>query len=623
MADFLISIGGDPLDRAYQKMSAIFRVSGYQPQSVEIGVTPGMSWAVAAHLSCSHRGFMAQHSLLAAQPKAGAIGQVRLDDRGCLERKLKESSSLSDGRVSDIEIVSSAWSSYGNAIFDWIEGDYALIFFSNNQSSLTVARDPFGTAELYYSELDNGAVVISNSIVPLLAFDGIPPVVDDRAMVDFLLSGSINHWDKSLTPYKHIHQVVPGSLVTFSSTSRLERKFWRFPSARREFSNLKGEEIGEVFNQVLSSAVEDRLREKRVVLMLSGGLDSTSVAVAAADVMVKAESVVAMTAVGSPDDIEGKLAGKVSKSIGMPHSFHAVLRKRPFEDWVSSPFPTCNFYNTHLDSLRCQSELGDYSLNACSADFMLSPDPMSLVGVFRHFGPMDGLRTIGLLLANYGFLPILPDPRKLLFPHSDVRPSASNLKARTGAAIESGPPKWLNPSFSAMGNSRRQLDWKTYQFNRDEHCLRPRARAAVLKKDRLAMRGCYWPSGFVPARFGDPFLDRRVIEFLWSLPPLPWFHRKHLLRFSMASKLPKEVINRPKTPARKWVDRTYTEYLTDWFPGEESRRFFVTEELPRSFTRDTLPRDFHPVFLDFWMRDAQARIKSLRKEVNIASKTMT
>src|SRR6202044_346016 len=65
-----------------------------------------------------------------------------------------------------------------------------------------------------------------------------------------------------------------------------------------------------------------------------------------------------------------------------------------------------------------------------------------------------------------------------------------------------------------------------------------------------------WPALFDDLRFAEargpfewrhPFLDLRVLEYMISLPPVPWAWRKHLLRKSMANRLPPAILARDKT----------------------------------------------------------------------------
>lgn len=66
-----------------------------------------------------------------------------------------------------------------------------------------------------------------------------------------------------------------------------------------------------------------------------------------------------------------------------------------------------------------------------------------------------------------------------------------------------------------------------------------------------------WPAVFADYEFEEslgplalrhPFLDLRVLEFMLSVPTLPWAREKLLLREAMRGHLPPEVLARRKTP---------------------------------------------------------------------------
>jgi asparagine synthase (glutamine-hydrolysing) len=50
------------------------------------------------------------------------------------------------------------------------------------------------------------------------------------------------------------------------------------------------------------------------------------------------------------------------------------------------------------------------------------------------------------------------------------------------------------------------------------------------------------------AEVRHPFFDLRLVEYLLSVPPLPWLVDKELLREAMKNRLPESVRDRPKTP---------------------------------------------------------------------------
>jgi asparagine synthase (glutamine-hydrolysing) len=52
----------------------------------------------------------------------------------------------------------------------------------------------------------------------------------------------------------------------------------------------------------------------------------------------------------------------------------------------------------------------------------------------------------------------------------------------------------------------------------------------------------------VPLEWSSPYFDVRVIEFLFSLPPMPHFANKDIVRQSMRGWIPEELLRRKKTP---------------------------------------------------------------------------
>jgi asparagine synthase (glutamine-hydrolysing) len=52
----------------------------------------------------------------------------------------------------------------------------------------------------------------------------------------------------------------------------------------------------------------------------------------------------------------------------------------------------------------------------------------------------------------------------------------------------------------------------------------------------------------VPLKFRFPFFDQRLVEFILTVPPVPWFTDKHLLRAAISNRISLTVLQRPKTP---------------------------------------------------------------------------
>ncbi|MFI5232071.1 MAG: asparagine synthase-related protein, partial [Gemmatimonadales bacterium] len=58
----------------------------------------------------------------------------------------------------------------------------------------------------------------------------------------------------------------------------------------------------------------------------------------------------------------------------------------------------------------------------------------------------------------------------------------------------------------------------------------------------------------VPLEIVWPLLDVRVMEFVFSIPPVPWCQRKELMRQAFRGELPDEVLARNKEPLRGFFE---------------------------------------------------------------------
>jgi asparagine synthase (glutamine-hydrolysing) len=69
----------------------------------------------------------------------------------------------------------------------------------------------------------------------------------------------------------------------------------------------------------------------------------------------------------------------------------------------------------------------------------------------------------------------------------------------------------------------------------------------------------------------DPFLDLRLVEFIFAIPTLPWLFQKDILRRSMAPLLPHKIIKRPKTPlgdlGSSLSAKLENSWINDWTPS--------------------------------------------------------
>jgi asparagine synthase (glutamine-hydrolysing) len=105
------------------------------------------------------------------------------------------------------------------------------------------------------------------------------------------------------------------------------------------------------------------------------------------------------------------------------------------------------------------------------------------------------------------------------------------------------PPAWLRRDLVARHFVRPE--------RRTAHRTRPQSAAALSAADWESVTTMLDPrTSGVAHGFVLPYLDLRLIDFVYSVPPIPWLQKKWMLRRSFRGVLPEEVLARPKAPLR-------------------------------------------------------------------------
>jgi len=109
-------------------------------------------------------------------------------------------------------------------------------------------------------------------------------------------------------------------------------------------------------------------------------------------------------------------------------------------------------------------------------------------------------------------------------------------------------PRWLNRDFAERHHLAERV--RTLGEGGDtSHPWHPNAVASLT--------GPIWQSHFADFDFDEtlgpvvwrhPYLDTRVLEYMLSVPPIPWAWKKQLVREAMRGRMPDELLKREKTP---------------------------------------------------------------------------
>jgi asparagine synthase (glutamine-hydrolysing) len=468
---------------------------------------------------------------------------ARLDAREELLSELKRSGRSVRPNAPDSELILNAYAAWGTPCVEHLRGDFSFAIWDARNKQLFCARDHFGIKPFYYAQPGH-LFVFSNTLNCVRLHPDVPAELNEAAVGDFLLFGV--NCDNTTTTFRGIQRLPPAHALSISREGLKTRRYWSPPTDGR-IRYAKAEEYVENFQALLQAAVGDRLRTERVGVLMSGGLDSSSVAATTKEFAAKTgqrTDIRCYTHVfrSLMKDEEDEYAREVGEFLGVPVRFIKADETQIFEGWFdpdfSLPEPIENpLLESYLDSCRNISEDCRVVLSGEGGDNLMKFQMWPYLSDLRRREEWQQLITEA---ANYVW--VRP------FPWRGIWSRFLKLVGREPDLPVF--PKWLATDFAKRANlAERWKQWGEHPKMTFEHPIHPIAHASLSLP--------YWTQVFELENAGVsqqllevryPFLDLRIVNYLLAIPPFPWFFRKALLREAMTGKIPERVRMRPKTP---------------------------------------------------------------------------
>jgi len=182
----------------------------------------------------------------------------------------------------DTEVVLAAYDKWGTDCVRRFNGFWAFVLYDPNGAdgapSFFLSRDHFGIKPLYYYRTAD-KLVVASEIRAIFEYLGVAPE-PDRAMLARELVLHVSE-DSAQTIYSGILELEPASNAIYEPR-RGRIRTWRYwkPEPTNRFSGSESEAIDR-FAELLEDSARIRLRaDREVALQLSGGIDSSAIAVA-------------------------------------------------------------------------------------------------------------------------------------------------------------------------------------------------------------------------------------------------------------------------------------------------------------------------------------------------------
>ncbi len=528
------------------------------------------------------------------QPMVSSCGRCVLVYNGeiynhlALRRELTARSRRLRGR-SDTEVLVEACAEWGvEEALHRIEGMFALALWDRGSRSLTLARDRIGIKPLYWARFGR-LLLFGSELAALRAHPGWRPEIDSASLAAFTRWG---HVPAPFSIYRGVFKLLPGQYLRLEANGELRlESYWdparSFAAAQEDRLRIGKEEAARGLRSLLTEAVGRRMvADVPVGAFLSGGLDSSLVVA----LMRRANAGPVRTfGVGFTERRydESAEARATARHLGTDHAEIVIspadvrrLAERSAEAAdeplaVRSQMPALAVAELARREVTVvlSGDGGDELFGGYPGYFLadaLQRAAASLPPPLRK----AGASAVRALVATVSLAQrTLPRSRRPALPVAQLH----RLAAALGAG---GLPELYAELYSAAG---RRLPLMRVEGEHPMLWQCPPHRD--LAGDPITRMGYFALLGTLVDRtlakldrttmaFGlearVPFLDLRVVEYAWRLPPaLKRRDRagvKPLLRSILRDELPAELVDRPKRgfssplpvwlrgPLRPWVE---------------------------------------------------------------------
>jgi asparagine synthase (glutamine-hydrolysing) len=522
--------------------------------------------------------------------------------------------------ATDSELILHSYAAWGAECVQHLRGDFAFAIWDAPKKLLFCARDHFGVKPFYYSEL-RALFLFSNTLDCLRQHPDVSEELNDAAIGDFLLFGL--NCDVATTTFRDIRRLPAAHTMTISSEGLRIQRYWSAPT-NGHIRYDRAEDYVEHFQILLQAAVADRTRVDRAGILLSGGLDSSTVAATARELSGRTGGTLDLRAYTVVHDYlipdqDGRYAREVAEFLKIPLQCIPVDALRPFERWQEpetwSPEPVNDpFFAGLFDQFRAIAADCRVVLSGEGADNLM------------YFEMWPFVRQ---LTRNQEWSTLLTETPRYLWLRPSILPG---IKRRVQGLFGNDPtspiyPRWLAPEFARRLNLKdRAKEWSELPAFRP-HPILPKAHAslslpqwsAAFEQENPGITRC-------PVEVRHPFLDLRIVNFLLALPPFPLFFEKKLLREAVAGRVPESIRKRPKTPLAGdpliehlrqsqagWMEQVEWNAEIDSYVNK-SALTTIRNETNSEHARASV----RPLCLNFWLQSARKVRYNLRAEVRDA-----
>ena len=472
----------------------------------------------------------------------------------------------------DTEVILHLYEEYGTDCVKTLNGMFAFAVWNVNERTLFLARDRIGIKPLHYMAYPGG-LIFASELKAMLQHPLVSRQLDMEGLSKYL---TYEYVPAPHTIFKGVKKLQPGQWLLHSEHSTQIRQYWDIPLEETGISYKREEEHAEEILARLKDSVRKRLlSDVPVGVLLSGGLDSSTISLLAAQA---APGQIQSFSIGfeEPSFDETRYAQKVARLLGTQHH-HEMFNSQKMIEVVPSvvkildePMADASIIPTYLLSQMTAQHV-KVALGGDGSDELFAGYPTyqahKLVTYYSVL-PYKLRKLINCLATslpvshrNISFdfkvkqflrgMGVSSEIRFFLWMGAFLEREKQNIlsEATRNALVESNP---FEDVIQYVHESKLVKDFERILYLSLKLYLQD---DILVKVDRASM------ANSLEVRV--PYLDHTFVEYAAKLPSLyklRGFTTKYILKQATKDLLPKEIVQRKK--------KGFGIPLSKWFNGE-------------------------------------------------------
>ncbi len=536
-----------------------------------------------------------QQPLVSRDGRRVLVCNGRIDNRPELGRELGIPAQAACA-MPDSQFIELAYEKWGEGCPQHLIGPFTFALWDQRTQSFMLARSAIASPSLFYCSTPQ-ACAFATMPKGLFALPFVSRQLDEQYLANYLAGTPM---EAGTSFYRAIRRLSPGELLVIQQGRLTVTPYWQ-PDLKRERRYPHDEDYILAFDELFERVVADHMRSLTPIgVMMSGGLDSASIAATAAQSLARqGERLAAFTEVpragfdgvilkdryaDETPYVQAMAQMYANLDLNLIHTGrdHYLDRLDEFFQAAEAPFRNASNRVWYEAILRAAQQLGvRVVLNGGQGNLTISWDGDGLIAQLvragkwrqawrqaRALADHGRARSPARALLSRGILPLLPDG-----PYFALE----RLRQSERAAMNPHSPLFayspIHPDFAAEQHVIEQARDSRARFR-----LRADTRALRLRTILGTSRAGEGLDAGYQALFGvaerEPACDVRLVEFCLALPEEQYQHdgqTRRLIRRVMDKRLPAAVLE----------NRQRGLQAADWFERLDGAQARILDELTR------------------------------------------